>query len=421
MSTTWGYFVLFAVLVSGCGAGLHPFLRGSPANGSGDGNNDPSPTASPFCSGDPTFQTYQEAAFVIGQADFTGEDLNSGELGPVAKGLNEPYGVPAFSAGYLWIPDFNNQRILGFSPFPEASDASAQIVIGQDSFGTSTSGTSATQLNDPNGVGVSGSSLFVLDNGNNRVLRYNTLPTVSGASASTVIVGHGDMTQTRSTCDASSFDAAEGFRVKDNLLIVPDLNHDRVLIWTTIPSAPNVPADIVLGQPDFGTCTAVGVTVSPSASNFDAPTDAATDGTRLVISDMNRHRVLIWNTFPTEDNQPADVVLGQPDFTSGTANQGSLSNRSLSDPLSVEIHGSKLYVSDAGNDRVMIWNSIPTENHTPADVVLGQPNFTTSGPITSRPITSRQGINGAAGVRACGNRLYVGQDGANRYSVFEGL
>jgi uncharacterized protein (TIGR03437 family) len=39
--------------------------------------------------------------------------------------------------------------------------------------------------------------------------------------------------------------------------------------------------------------------------------------------------------------------------------------------------GTRLFVADGGNDRVLIYNQIPTQNNTAADEVLGQPDFVT--------------------------------------------
>ena len=39
----------------------------------------------------------------------------------------------------------------------------------------------------------------------------------------------------------------------------------------------------------------------------------------------------------------------------------------------------KMFVADLGFDRVMIYNSIPSSNTPSADVVVGQPDFTTAG------------------------------------------
>src|SRR5260221_14544868 len=82
---------------------------------------------------------------------------------------------------------------------------------------------------------------------------------------------------------------------------------------------------------------------------------------------------------------PASVVIGQPDFVSHSANQG-LSNptaRTLSDTggnmggIFVDSMG-RLLVSDNANNRVLIWNSIPTTNGAAANLVLGQPDFSSS-------------------------------------------
>ena len=47
----------------------------------------------------------------------------------------------------------------------------------------------------------------------------------------------------------------------------------------------------------------------PSVLNH--PTKVTTDGTRLIVADTYNHRVLIWNKIPTENYSPADVVIGQ--------------------------------------------------------------------------------------------------------------
>jgi hypothetical protein len=44
-------------------------------------------------------------------------------------------------------------------------------------------------------------------------------------------------------------------------------------------------------------------------------------------------------------------------------------------PRFVLSDGTRLYVADGGSDRVLIWNTIPTVNGTPADTVLGQPDL----------------------------------------------
>ena len=77
------------------------------------------------------------------------------------------------------------------------------------------------------------------------------------------------------------------------------------------------------------------------------------------------------------NNQPADVVVGQPDFTSLSPSANSPTAKSMRGPQGVWIQNGKLYVADTGNNRVLIFNRIPTANGAAADVVLGAPDFTT--------------------------------------------
>jgi DNA-binding beta-propeller fold protein YncE len=115
------------------------------------------------------------------------------------------------------------------------------------------------------------------------------------------------------------------------------------------------------------------------------PDAVVTPDGKLLVADSGHNRVLVWNQIPLTSGQPADLVLGQPDFTSCDANapmsQGGaslVSNRSLAAPVGLWTDGTRLVVIDAGNHRALIWNSFPRSNFQPADLVLGQPDFTTA-------------------------------------------
>jgi hypothetical protein len=75
------------------------------------------------------------------------------------------------------------------------------------------------------------------------------------------------------------------------------------------------------------------------------------------------------------NGQTANVAIGQAELTAHTATAAQ--DRLGTGGGWVFRTGSKLVVSDSTNNRVLIWNSIPTANGVPADVVLGQPDFTT--------------------------------------------
>src|SRR3989339_887197 len=77
----------------------------------------------------------------------------------------------------------------------------------------------------------------------------------------------------------------------------------------------------------------------------------------------------------------ADLVLGQANFTSGSANRGGSSPaaNTLYSPMTVFIDSVtwRLYVADYNNNRILWWNNYNTlVNGENADGVLGQANFT---------------------------------------------
>ena len=129
-------------------------------------------------------------------------------------------------------------------------------------------------------------------------------------------------------------------------------------------------ASLVLGQPDF-----ISSDNALTPTGMRNPTGVATDGKVLAVADTDNNRILIWLSLPHSNGQPPDVVIGQPDFThNGTAVPPNAT--SLRGPIGVWIAGGKLYVADTQDNRILIYNKIPTTNGAAADVVIGQPNFT---------------------------------------------
>jgi hypothetical protein len=155
-------------------------------------------------------------------------------------------------------------------------------------------------------------------------------------------------------------------------LFVCDTGHHRLLIWRKPPSGDGADADLVIGQPDFSR-EGRNAKGEVGAATLNMPTGVATCDGILAVADAWNHRILIWHGYPDTSNQPADVVLGQADFGGGIANRGSNAPAAdtLNWCYGVTIVYGKLVVCDTGNRRVLIWNEIPTTNGTPADLVLG--------------------------------------------------
>ncbi|MBK9738270.1 MAG: hypothetical protein IPO93_01865 [Actinobacteria bacterium] len=115
---------------------------------------------------------------------------------------------------------------------------------------------------------------------------------------------------------------------------------------------------------------------TPTASQMYAPRGVWTDGTRVIACDTGNHRVLIWHRLPGEDGAPADVVLGQADFTSeGSAAGGTDTRRGLNLPTGVAVIDGRLVVADAWHHRLLAWDDVPTENFAAPTYVLGQAGF----------------------------------------------
>lgn len=110
---------------------------------------------------------------------------------------------------------------------------------------------------------------------------------------------------------------------------------------------------------------------------FNHPSGLATDGSNLIMCDRFNNRVLIWNTAPVDWNIPPDIVLGQNNFI--TNNPGtSKSNLNWPGNASVGQNG-KLAVADTYNHRILLWNSFPTVNGQTADISINLPAITPQG------------------------------------------
>ena len=99
-----------------------------------------------------------------------------------------------------------------------------------------------------------------------------------------------------------------------------------------------------------------------TAQTLNQPSAVYSNGTKLFIADSGNNRILAWNTIPESNQTPADFVLGQPNMTSNSANNGGTSSSSLSAPGFVNSDGSKLYVADTGNNRVLDLEYRPHDN-----------------------------------------------------------
>ena len=175
------------------------------------------------------------------------------------------------------------------------------------------------------------------------------------------------------------FLAPRGVFVANNKLFVSDTGRNRVFIWHNIPTQTHQEPDVILGQETIED-TGRNAKSNVSASTLHYPSGVWSDGKKLIVADAWNHRVLIWHTIPTKNAQPADVVLGQPDFSTNQPNvngQAADPNaNTLNWPYGVFSDGKHLWIADTGNRRVLFYHQIPKSIFAKADKVIGKPNFT---------------------------------------------
>jgi hypothetical protein len=342
------------------------------------------------------FQTGAAADVVVGQPDFI-----TGGFGTGASKFRQPEAVLVIN-GKLVVADSLNNRILVWNSVPSSHGAPADVVIGQPDFLTVSSGASETKMNYVPGLATDGRKLFATDFNNNRVLVWSSVPTVNGAPAD-MVLGQVDFTSNGFGTTQDQMRGPFSIFCDGKRLFVGDNGNNRVLIWNSVPTASKTPADVVVGQPDFVTGSA-----GLSQTKMSAPNGVCSDGTRLFVSDYSNHRLLIWNSIPAVNGAPADIVLGQSSFTSNASGPSSLAN-----PVSVYTDGSRLFVAQQSNNRVSVWESIPSSINEPADFVYGQPDPHT---ISIGRTQSKMAL--ARGVFFDGSRLFVSELTNHRVLIF---
>ncbi|MDP9142174.1 MAG: NHL repeat-containing protein [Pseudomonadota bacterium] len=184
-------------------------------------------------------------------------------------------------------------------------------------------------------------------------------------------------------------------------LFIADTANNRVLGYSEIPLTNGAPADLVLGQADFS--ANVGAT---TRGRLALPASVFIGEGRLVIADSGNNRVLIWNSVPGSSAALPDVVVGQTSFTSGGSGT---SNTQLAFPTSAVVANGRLLVADQNNNRVLVWNRVPTANGTAADMVLGQQDF-----VSRIDDDEADEMNRPASVWSDGFRLLVADSGNHR-------
>jgi len=266
--------------------------------------------------------TGETATVVIGQGSFT-----TNTAGTTATTLLNPTGISFDSAGNLWVADQGNNRVLKYAA-PITSGETATVVVGQGTFTTGTAGTTATTLQFPTGISFdSVGNLWVADQDNNRVLKYPA--TITTGESATVVVGQGTFTTGTSGTTATTLNGPDtiSFDSAGNLWVADKFNN-RALKYAA-PITTGEAATVVVGQGSFTTKTA-----GTTATTLQFPTGISFDSVgNLWVADEFNNRVLKYPATLSQATGQVTVIAGSCgiNIVSGSPiNYGSLIAGSIS-------------------------------------------------------------------------------------------
>ncbi|HEY2104173.1 MAG TPA: NHL repeat-containing protein [Candidatus Binataceae bacterium] len=292
-------------------------------------------------------------------------------------GLNQPQAVAidtSVTPNRVYVADSSDNRVLGWNNAASfKSGAPANIVIGQPDFSSylcpAPGKISARTLCYPTGVAVDrAGNLFVADQREDRVLEFFA-PVTSGAAAHLVFGQSGNFTT--SGCPSVSANtlckpSAVAVDLFGNVYIA-DHDAGRVLKY----NAPftDTSADVVIGQPSFGSFGCAGIGATTTCTPEGLAVDAKGN---LYVADLAASRVLEFYA-PLTNHVAAKRVFGQGgSFISADCNHGGIGPDSLCEPWGVGLDKlGRLYVADWSNARVLEYDT-PLAADTTADRVFVQ-------------------------------------------------
>ena len=255
----------------------------------------------------------------------------------------------------LIVCDELNNRVLIWNKIPEAMVPAPDLVLGQAVFGDSgpnrwTSQASANNLNYPGKILVSNGKLIAVDSLNNRVIIWNSLPSTNGQSAD-VALGQDDLLSNGSATTQKYLNSPWSVATDGTNLALGDLNNNRVLIWNTVPTVSGTNADFVVGQADFTSSMS-----TTTSARMNKPEGLSIYQGMLFVADTNNQRILRFNSVPTSNGAAADAVYGQADFSNGSANSGGeTAEFTFNRPKDVSVSDCGMWIADCVNKRVMAY------------------------------------------------------------------
>ena len=205
----------------------------------------------------------------------------------------------------------------------------------------------ATKLNHPVSISANAGKLAVTDRFNNRVLIWNSIP--SSNTAPDLVLGQPNFTTHNSGTGLNNMDfPGQVIITPDGKVLVADSDNNRVLVWTTFPTASGQAADYAIPTTNY--------------VNFGDswPWGVWSDGTKVIVSATVAKSVLFWNSFPGPNDAPDVVVtssqVGTPRSITSDGNYVMLGDENANGPCIGQQNGTR---------STHVWTSWPTSSRDP--------------------------------------------------------
>ncbi|CAF1165353.1 unnamed protein product [Adineta steineri] len=244
----------------------------------------------------------------------------AGTSGTAASQLNEPYVLEFDSSNALYISDMNNNRIQKWIIGSSNGTTVAGLASGA-------SGSTSNTLNSPVGLALdSANNMYVSDKGNNRVMFWQ-----SGASSGSLIAGTGSSGSANNQFNAPIMidrDPSTG------TLYISDGKNHRIMRYLSNATS----GTVVAGNNGAGTgSTQLNY---PYGFIFDSSTNS------LLIANLHNNNVVRWVIGASNWTILAGSIVGTGGSTSILLNQ----------PVGITLdYYGNMYVADSGNHRIQFF------------------------------------------------------------------
>jgi uncharacterized protein (TIGR03437 family) len=404
-------------------------------------------------------------ARAIGQSILVPESGNPNLV--EGRELYSPQGIAvdnSVSPPIVYVADTGNNRVLAWKNAASFSNgAMADLVIGQpDRFSTVPYGpgtTFSTGLNTPAGLAVHGGDLYVVDSGNNRVLRYPNPFSATGQTPPNLYIGQLSLSSRVPNQPNGQVSAQGIFTAGNNQVLVANIAFDSAgNLWLTDPGNRRVlrfpaaaiakgggglTADIEIGQVDFvstqknldptnvNSPTYKNQFAVPAGITFDAAGNLYVSDSDLSVSNTTiPGRVLVFTPpfLPTSSIYAARIMGVIP--PSATApSQSQVDRTVMINPQGIFMLPSNqgIGVVDTQSSRILIfdpytlWPDEGTSYSPQAKTIIGQANSCVANPAAAcraanngNPSPSATTVSLPSAVALAGTDLLIADAGNNR-------